>query len=113
MTGSSIDGQDGPPASKLARLDEMEKVRKQFAARLDAPKIKKSLPTDLLIGQHGSNLAGGIVGGSAAVGDSNTTSLRDSMSNEQIAALKAKRLAKKRSTIIDADTDLEGAQSLG
>lgn len=109
MTGQLMDGQDGPPASKLARLDEMEKVRKQFAARLDAPKIKKTLPTDLLVGQHGSSSASGI----GASGDSNTTSLRDSMSHEQIAALKAKRLAKKRSTIIDADTDLEGAQALG
>lgn len=66
---------DGPSA-KLARLDEMEKVRKQFAARLDAPKIKKStIPTEI------SHSATDATGG-------NTTSLRDSMSNEQIAALK-------------------------
>ncbi|KAF7496501.1 hypothetical protein SSS_03276 [Sarcoptes scabiei] len=93
----SANDQDGP-SNKLARLDEMEKVRKQFAARLDAPKIKKPLAADLLT--RNSNV------------DSNTTSLRDSMSNEQIAALKAKRLARKRCTIIDADTDLENNQGI-
>lgn len=86
--------QDGLVSKKLPRTAEVEEVRKQFCARLDAPKIK-TIPTDII--------------GVISTNDSNTTSLRDSMSNEQIAALKAKRLARKRCTIIDADTDLEGA----
>ena len=53
-------------------MDEMEKVRKQFAARLDAPKIKKPLPPSAL----------------SSTDPSNTASLRDALSNDQIAALK-------------------------
>lgn len=106
----AVDDQDGPSAAKLARLDEMEKFRKQFAARLDAPKIKKpTLPADLL-NRDGNNNSSLSSAGGDGTGSTNTTSLRDSMSNEQIAALKAKRLAKKRCTIVDADNDLESSQ---
>ncbi|XP_054158083.1 parafibromin-like [Oppia nitens] len=94
LSGHGLSGNDSEATpNKLARMDEMEKVRKQFAARLDAPKFKKPLPSSILPGAPGEK------------------SLRDAMSNDQIAALKAKRLAKKRSTIIDADTDLEVNQN--
>jgi hypothetical protein len=42
--GLSSNDSDSATPNKLARMDEMEKVRKQFAARLDAPKIKKPMP---------------------------------------------------------------------
>ncbi|CAG2102011.1 unnamed protein product [Medioppia subpectinata] len=97
ILGHGLAGNDAEPTpNKLRRMDEMEKVRKEFAARLDAPKIKKPLPPTAI---------------SLVSGDSSATSLRDAMGSDQIAALKAKRLAKKRSTIIDADTDLEGNQN--
>lgn len=76
LSGQSIQtaDYDGPSASKMPRLDEMENFRKQFAARLDAPKFKKPLPSTILSQSSGDS--------------SNTTSLRDSMSKEQIEALK-------------------------
>jgi hypothetical protein len=72
--GLSSNDSDSATPNKLARMDEMEKVRKQFAARLDAPKIKKPMPptSDLIPSSDSTN----------------KTSLRDAMSNDQIAALK-------------------------
>lgn len=76
--GQSAHGSDadGPTPSKLARLD-MQKVREQFAARLDAPKIKKPITQE----------SGSHIGGDPTA---NSTSLRDAMSNDQIAALKVR-----------------------
>lgn len=72
--GSTSNDSD-PTPNKIPRLDaDMEKMRKQFAARLDAPKIKKPLPPTSL---------------SSASDSTNTASLRDALSNDQIAALKA------------------------
>jgi hypothetical protein len=77
ILGLGVSGNDSEATpNKLARMDEMEKVRKQFAARLDAPKIKKPLPP----------LAASL----SASDSANTTSLRDAMSNDQIAALKVR-----------------------
>lgn len=75
----------------------MQKAKEQFSARLDAPKFKKPLSTT--------------ISGDSALNDQSisatTTSLSDAMSIEKINALKAKRLAKKRSTIIDAENEFD------
>lgn len=109
--------------NKFARLDEVEKVRKQFAARLDAPK-KSSLmsssseksvtfaSSNVLIGRAGTPGSSGAAGIDGH-GSSGSSTLRDALSSDQIAALKAKRLAKKRSTIIDADTDMDAIPGAG
>src|SRR6218665_1998828 len=91
-TGDLGGDEFGPSASKIRRMDDVEKIRQQLSARLDAPKMK-IIRTDVDTG--------------------NTDSLLDMMSLERIAALKAKRLAKKRSMIVDADTDLETGHSYG
>lgn len=84
--------------SKLARLDEMAKVRKQFTDRHDGK--EQSMPAE------GTTLP-------ADDEDAeNATSIRDALSREEIAALKAKRLAKKRSTIIDAENEFDANQAL-
>ncbi|KAF4524055.1 hypothetical protein B566_EDAN013209 [Ephemera danica] len=68
------------PASKKPRFEQMQvqKVKEQLAARLDAPK-------------------------EASVTVDNIKSLSEAMSVEKIAAIKAKRLAKKRTTIKGMD----------
>ena len=91
-TGEAGGDEFGPSGNKIRRLDDVEKIRQQFSARPDAPKMK-IIRTD--------------------VDPGNTESLLDMMSMERIAALKAKRLAKKRSMIVDADADLESGQSFG
>ncbi|KAG8235876.1 hypothetical protein J437_LFUL016449 [Ladona fulva] len=67
-------------AAKKPRFEEtqVQKVKEQLAARLDAPK-------------------------EASVTVDNIKSLSEAMSVEKIAAIKAKRLAKKRTTIKDND----------
>ena len=81
---------DGQPPNKLARLDEMEKIRKQVAAKLDAPKIKKPGLAPGAIGSMGPPdgfpSKGGLVGGDSSL----ATSLRDALSIDQIAALKVR-----------------------
>ena len=84
---------DGNIPNKMAKLDVMKKAKEQFSARLDAPKIKKAssaISTD----EVGNDLP-------------SATSLSEAMSIEKINALKAKRLAKKRSTIIDAENEFD------
>ncbi|CAB3367439.1 Hypothetical predicted protein [Cloeon dipterum] len=68
------------PAAKKPRFEQMQvqKVKEQLAARLDAPK-------------------------EASVTVDNIKSLSEAMSVEKIAAIKAKRLAKKRTTIKGMD----------
>ncbi|CAK1548300.1 unnamed protein product [Leptosia nina] len=76
----------GESAAKKPRIEEIhvQKVREQLAARLDAPK-------------------------EASVTVDNIKSLSEAMSVEKIAAIKAKRLAKKRTTIKSNDyTDALG-----
>lgn len=74
----------------------VQKAKEQFSARLDAPKLKKLLST---------------ISGDSVLNDQSisatTTSLSEAMSIEKINALKAKRLAKKRSTIIDAENEFD------
>ncbi|XP_041974171.1 parafibromin [Aricia agestis] len=74
------DHDGGEPATKKPRIEEthVQKVREQLAARLDAPK-------------------------EASVTVDNIKSLSEAMSVEKIAAIKAKRLAKKRTTIKSND----------
>ncbi|XP_060810258.1 parafibromin [Amyelois transitella] len=74
------DHDGGESAAKKPRIEEthVQKVREQLAARLDAPK-------------------------EASVTVDNIKSLSDAMSVEKIAAIKAKRLAKKRTTIKSND----------
>lgn len=84
--------------SKLARLDEMAKVRKQFTDRLD--------------GKDQDLTAEGATAPADDEDAENTTTIRDALSREEIAALKAKRLAKKRSTIIDAENEFDASQGL-
>ncbi|KAL7298159.1 parafibromin [Trichogramma pretiosum] len=74
------DGLEGLPATKKPRFEEthVQKVKEQLAARLDAPK-------------------------EASVTVDNIKSLSEAMSVEKIAAIKAKRLAKKRTTIKEND----------
>ncbi|KOB74261.1 Parafibromin [Operophtera brumata] len=79
----------GESAAKKPRIEEthVQKVREQLAARLDAPK-------------------------EASVTVDNIKSLSEAMSVEKIAAIKAKRLAKKRTTIKSndyADTGVVGS----
>ena len=89
-TGDTAGDDAGPSASKIRRMDDVEKIRQQFSARLDAPKMKLNR-SEMDLG--------------------NPESLLDAMSLEKISALKTKRLAKKRSMIVDADVDLENGQS--
>lgn len=107
---ASIVGDGNEPPNKLARLDEMEKVRKQFAARLDASKIKKTATVTFDPSIQEKRRESSIGASGDGLGSS---SLTDSMSREQIEALKAKRLAKKRSTIIDAEPDADGTSGVG
>ncbi|KAJ0181118.1 hypothetical protein K1T71_003203 [Dendrolimus kikuchii] len=74
------DNDGGDSAAKKPRIEEthVQKVREQLAARLDAPK-------------------------EASVTVDNIKSLSEAMSVEKIAAIKAKRLAKKRTTIKSND----------
>lgn len=74
------DNDGGESAAKKPRIEEthVQKVREQLAARLDAPK-------------------------EASVTVDNIKSLSEAMSVEKIAAIKAKRLAKKRTTIKSND----------
>ncbi|XP_045451644.1 parafibromin [Melitaea cinxia] len=74
------DNDSGESAAKKPRIEEthVQKVREQLAARLDAPK-------------------------EASVTVDNIKSLSEAMSVEKIAAIKAKRLAKKRTTIKSND----------
>ncbi|KAI5642537.1 hypothetical protein NE865_05564 [Phthorimaea operculella] len=74
------DHEGGESAAKKPRIEEthVQKVREQLAARLDAPK-------------------------EASVTVDNIKSLSEAMSVEKIAAIKAKRLAKKRTTIKSND----------
>ncbi|XP_049887694.1 parafibromin [Pectinophora gossypiella] len=74
------DNEGGESAAKKPRIEEthVQKVREQLAARLDAPK-------------------------EASVTVDNIKSLSEAMSVEKIAAIKAKRLAKKRTTIKSND----------
>ncbi|KAG7304165.1 hypothetical protein JYU34_011100 [Plutella xylostella] len=74
------DHDGGESAAKKPRIEEthVQKVREQLAARLDAPK-------------------------EASVTVDNIKSLSEAMSVEKIAAIKAKRLAKKRTTIKSND----------
>ncbi|KAI8429759.1 hypothetical protein MSG28_000306 [Choristoneura fumiferana] len=74
------DNEAGESAAKKPRIEEthVQKVREQLAARLDAPK-------------------------EASVTVDNIKSLSEAMSVEKIAAIKAKRLAKKRTTIKSND----------
>ena len=76
---TSEDGLESGP-SKKPRFEEthVQKVKEQLAARLDAPK-------------------------EASVTVDNIKSLSEAMSVEKIAAIKAKRLAKKRTTIKEND----------
>lgn len=76
------------PISKKPKYEEtdVQKVKEQLAARLDAPK-ESSVTVD------------------------NIKSLSEAMSVEKIAAIKAKRLAKKRTTIKEND-DLENGTDL-
>ncbi|CAG9575725.1 unnamed protein product [Danaus chrysippus] len=76
----SHDPDGGESAAKKPRIEEthVQKVREQLAARLDAPK-------------------------EASVTVDNIKSLSEAMSVEKIAAIKAKRLAKKRTTIKSND----------
>ncbi|XP_013166495.1 PREDICTED: parafibromin [Papilio xuthus] len=76
----SHDNDGGESAAKKPRIEEthVQKVREQLAARLDAPK-------------------------EASVTVDNIKSLSEAMSVEKIAAIKAKRLAKKRTTIKSND----------
>ncbi|XP_039765649.1 parafibromin [Pararge aegeria] len=76
----SHDNDSGESAAKKPRIEEthVQKVREQLAARLDAPK-------------------------EASVTVDNIKSLSEAMSVEKIAAIKAKRLAKKRTTIKSND----------
>lgn len=72
--------------SKKARYEEqqVQKVKEQLAARLDTNKKEASVNLD------------------------NIKSLSETMSIEKIAAIKAKRLANKRTTIKRNDTDVDG-----
>lgn len=91
----SHDEQDETIPSKIPKSDVVQKAKEQFSARLDAPKFKKPLST---------------ISGDSVLNDqsaSATTSLSEAMSIEKINALKAKRLAKKRSTIIDAENEFD------
>ncbi|XP_068628382.1 parafibromin [Battus philenor] len=74
------DNDGGESAAKKPRIEEthVQKVREQLAARLDGPK-------------------------EASVTVDNIKSLSEAMSVEKIAAIKAKRLAKKRTTIKSND----------
>ncbi|RWS30030.1 parafibromin-like protein [Leptotrombidium deliense] len=97
--GSSLVDEEGASAAKISRLDVVQKAKEQFSARLDAPKIKKAISSTTT----DENAAGGDTG----LTTSSSTSLKDTLSIAQISALKAKRLAKKRSTIIDAENEFE------
>ncbi|RWS04196.1 parafibromin-like protein [Dinothrombium tinctorium] len=96
---SLLTDDDGPSANKISRLDVMQKAKEQFSARLDAPKIKKAISS--------TTADESTQGNESSLTTSNTTSLKDTLTVAQISALKAKRLAKKRSTIIDAENEFE------
>lgn len=88
-SSSSVPTDDGPPA-KIARHNdhEIQKAKEKFSEQLDSRGIRKALaPT------------------TAPVSSEANSSLAESLSIEKINALKAKRLAKKRNTIIDAESD--------
>lgn len=96
-TNISYDDQDESIPSKIPKLDVVQKAKEQFSARLDAPKLKKPMST--------------ISGDGSILNDQSfstkTTSLSEAMGAEKINALKAKRLAKKRNTIIDAENEFD------
>ena len=100
----SYDEQDEAIPSKIPKLDVVQKAKEQFSARLDAKNLKK--PISATISGDGVN--------DQSI-SATTTSLSEAMSIEKINALKAKRLAKKRSTIIDAENefDKEASQATG
>lgn len=80
----------------MSKLDVMKKAKEQFSARLDAPKIKK--PISAITSEEG---AGDLLSSNTA------TSLSEAMSKEKINAIKAKRMAQKRTTIIDAENEFD------
>ena len=86
-------------AKKRAHDPEVEKkLREEFAARLYEPANKKLaavIPSDGLDKSGDTSQSGG--GGMAAI---------NKFGAEKVAALRAKHLAVKRTTIIDADTDV-------
>lgn len=89
---------DGQAPRKMARMDEMETNRiKKLKDKLDATKSRPSGFTvrDVL--------------GTRSRTDENVSSIREALGNDQLNALIAKRIAKKRSTII-GDIDEEPAE---
>ncbi|XP_022654088.1 parafibromin-like [Varroa jacobsoni] len=78
-------GQDGTKRPRM-EATEVQKAKEQFQARLDASKED-------------------------AITTENISSLSDKLSVEKIAAIKAKRLAKKKNTIKIGDDDLEPISS--
>lgn len=86
---ATVSTEDGPPA-KIARHNdhEIQKAKEKFSEQLDSRGIRKALPS------------------TAPVASEANSSLAESLSIEKINALKAKRLAKKRNTIIDAESDI-------
>lgn len=92
----SYNEQDETIPSKIPKSDVVQKAKEQFSARLDAKNLKKPLST----------ISGDSIN-DQSISATTTTSLSDAMSIEKINALKAKRLAKKRSTIIDAENEFD------
>ncbi|XP_053210636.1 parafibromin-like [Panonychus citri] len=99
------ENESDPKKLKVDSKHFLTEAKKQFSDRLDAPKIKKSELIDAAGGQTAAGLLGLRGIGSAA--SSSATSLKEALTLEQIASLKAKRMAKKRMTIIDAENEFE------
>lgn len=99
--GAAQSAGDEPANKKFRSGDDVAKARENWEQKLDAPRIRKLPPGSALSAAVDANAA--------------TSSLTEAMSLEKIAALKAKRMAIKRSTIIDAENDIDrdGATGTG
>ncbi|KAI1298179.1 Parafibromin [Halotydeus destructor] len=87
---------DGPTPAKIRSENDVQKERELFAKGLEERGRLRKVPL----------VSAGQVAG---LDQTSASSLSSAMSKEQIEALKAKRLAKKRSTIIDAENDVDMA----
>ena len=93
-SATAYDDSSGPTAAKIVKFSEaqpdhdvIQKAKEKFSEQLDSRGINRKTLTVAGLGPEGNS------------------SLKDSLSLEKIAALRAKRLAKKRNTIIDADSE--------
>lgn len=90
-----MEGDEDAPDVKKMKLDNthyLSEAKKQFSDRLDAPKIKKLEVSDGKLSQAASSVD--------RLGSSTTSSLKEALSQEQIAALKVTRFLIFQSSIL-------------